>query len=329
MFCGSYYTAGMKKKMVSFEVEPLLPLSYSGYICGSQFKTDVLRDQLFDRHTYGFIIIDGSCVSFHLVCGDNKTVLFNWDGVPIPNKHGRGGQSQNRYQRLRVQKRDWYVSQVAELAVKHFIDQSTNQVNVEGLILAGCASFKHDLLNKVEYRLAEKVVSIVDVQYGGKAGLNEAILASQSVISELGLTKEKEILSEFFELIALGDEKYSIAADDTMYALTCGVLEKLIVSKDLDYMRYEVLSMQNETETLYLDPESRIPDGYTVVKASPLMDWLLENYHKYGTELHIVGGCSTQGSQFEKGFGGLCGILRYRIDLPSESIMLDDDDWEW
>ena len=36
--------------------------------------------------------------------------------VELPKKHGRGGQSANRFARLREEKRDHYVKKVSELA---------------------------------------------------------------------------------------------------------------------------------------------------------------------------------------------------------------------
>lgn len=56
---------------------------------------------------------------------------------------GRGGQSALRFARLRLEKRHNYVRKVAETMVQCFITE--DQVNVEGLILAGSADFKTEL----------------------------------------------------------------------------------------------------------------------------------------------------------------------------------------
>ena len=58
----------------------------------------------------------------------------------MPKKHGRGGQSANRFARIREEKRSNYVKKVAELAIKNFI---TNDVpHVKGIVMAGSADFK-------------------------------------------------------------------------------------------------------------------------------------------------------------------------------------------
>ena len=56
---------------------------------------------------------------------------------------GRGGQSAQRFGRLRMEKRQNYVRKVAEVATQMFI--SNDKVNISGLILAGSADFKTEL----------------------------------------------------------------------------------------------------------------------------------------------------------------------------------------
>lgn len=64
--------------------------------------------------------------------------------MELPKKHGRGGQSSVRFARLRLEKRHNYLRKVAEMATSVFIEN--DRPNVTGLILAGSADFKNDLL---------------------------------------------------------------------------------------------------------------------------------------------------------------------------------------
>ena len=94
----------------------------------------------------------------------------------LPKKHGRGGQSAPRFGRIRQEKRLQYMKKVGELATRHFIG-SDQRINVEGIILAGSSNFKADLEKSdiLDDRLKNKVLSLVDVSYGGENGLSEAI----------------------------------------------------------------------------------------------------------------------------------------------------------
>eukprot|EP01068_Selenidium_serpulae_P018561 Selendium_serpulae@DN6466_c1_g1_i3.p2 len=52
------------------------------------------------------------------------------------------------------------------------------------------------------------------------------------------------------------------------------------------------------------------------------------NYTKYGAELEFVSNRSQEGSQFERGFGGLGGILRYKIEVETyDEIVSDNEDF--
>jgi peptide chain release factor subunit 1 len=46
-----------------------------------------------------------------------------------------------------------------------------------------------------------------------------------------------------------------------------------------------------------------------------LVDWLTTNFKKFGCKLEIVSNKSQEGSQFARGFGGIGGLLRYKVDM--------------
>jgi len=47
----------------------------------------------------------------------------------------------------------------------------------------------------------------------------------------------------------------------------------------------------------------------------PLVEWFANNYKTFGAALEFVTNRSQEGSQFVKGFGGIGGILRYKVDF--------------
>lgn len=59
------------------------------------------------------------------------------------------------------------------------------------------------------------------------------------------------------------------------------------------------------------------------------MDWFAQNWKKFGTKLEFVTDCSPEGSQFCRGFGGIGGLLRYKVDfqeLDPDTEPVDSDD---
>lgn len=55
------------------------------------------------------------------------------------------------------------------------------------------------------------------------------------------------------------------------------------------------------------------------------MEWFAENYKTFGTNLEFVTNRSQEGSQFCRGFGGIGGILRWKVDF-SEIEMAEELD---
>ena len=58
----------------------------------------------------------------------------------------------------------------------------------------------------------------------------------------------------------------------------------------------------------------------------PFLEWLANNYKQFGATLEIITDRSQEGSQFVRGFGGIGGMLRYKVDF--QSLQLDDFDDE-
>ena len=57
-----------------------------------------------------------------------------------------------------------------------------------------------------------------------------------------------------------------------------------------------------------------------------LLEWFAEKYKDFGANLEFVTNRSQEGSQFVKGFGGIGGLLRYKVDFQNLASVDDDDD---
>jgi peptide chain release factor subunit 1 len=64
-------------------------------------------------------------------------------------------------------------------------------------------------------------------------------------------------------------------------------------------------------------------------EASSLLEWFAEKYKDFGANLEFVTNRSQEGAQFVKGFGGIGGLLRYKVDLQTLQTVDDDDEDEF
>ena len=339
IYCGTIVTDEGKEKKVNIDFEPFKPINTSLYLCDNKFHTEALTALLADDNKFGFIVMDGNGALFGTLCGNTRDVLHKFN-VDLPKKHGRGGQSALRFARLRMEKRHNYVRKVAETAVQLYI--TNDKVNVEGLILAGSADFKTELSQSDMFdpRLQAKVLKIVDVSYGGENGFNQAIELSAEVLSNVKFIQEKKLIGRYFDEISQDTGKFCFGVDDTLKALEMGAVETLIVWENLDMTRFQlrnhvkdeevVLHLNSEKEkdkTNFLDKETGVE--LEMVDRMPLLEWLANNYKTFGAMLEIVTDRSQEGSQFCKGFGGIGGILRYRVDFQSMEYQSDDDFYDF
>lgn len=339
IYCGTIVTDEGKEKKVNIDFEPFKPINTSLYLCDNKFHTEALSALLADDNKFGFIVMDGNGALFGTLCGNTRDVLHKFT-VDLPKKHGRGGQSALRFARLRLEKRHNYVRKVAETAVQLFITQ--DRPNIEGMILAGSADFKTELSQSdmFDQRLQSRVLKVVDVSYGGENGFNQAIELSAEVLSNVKFIQEKKLIGRYFDEISQDTGKYCFGVDDTLKALEMGAIETLIVWENIDVTRFSLnnhakgeeivlhlTSEQEKDKTFFVDKETGVELELTDRIA--LLEWFANHYKTYGATLEIVTDRSQEGSQFCKGFGGIGGILRYRVDFQSMEYDSDDEDYDF
>ena len=340
IFCGLVQIPTGGEKMIKIDLEPFKPINTSLYRCDNIFHTDELKSLLVDNDKFGFLIMDGNGSLFGLLQGNTKIIL-NQFKVNLPKKHSKGGQSANRFSRLVTESRHNYIRKVGEGLTKAFI---TNDVpNVKGLILAGSAEFKNKLQKSdlFDPRLAPIVMKVVDISYGGELGFNQAIELSQDALKNVKFIHEKKILEKFYEEIAKDSGKYVFGIKDTMEAIENGVVDILIIWENIDFIRLTLKDNKNQIRVETVSSRKVIgqkykPDDsdveYEIVENISLSEWLLDNYKKYVSQLEIVTDKTSEGNQFVKGFGGIGGILRYKLEQQNfedseENYSFDEDDF--
>ena len=362
VYCGTIVTEEGKEKKVNIDFEPFKPINTSLYLCDNKFHTEALTALLADDNRFGFIVMDGNGALFgtlqgklliiivisckilnfdfiFLKLGNTRDVLHKFT-VDLPKKHGRGGQSALRFARLRMEKRHNYVRKVAETAVTLFI--SNDKPNISGMILAGSADFKTELSQSDMFdpRLQAKIIKLVDVSYGGENGFNQAIELAAESLNNVKFIQEKKLINSYFDQISQDTGKYCFGVDDTLRALEMGAVEILICWENLDIQRIVLKNHANsEDKILHLTSEQEKDKSHFIDKETgvelelidnaPFLEWLANNYKNFGATLEIITDRSQEGSQFVKGFGGIGGILRYKVDFQSmQCDQFDDEEFD-
>lgn len=303
IYSGNVMEHKLEKKVV-VAIEPASEINTSLYYCDSRFHVESLLEKYGDTTKYGVVVMTGQQTLFSQLVGNTRKVLQSIS-VDLPKKHGRGGQSSVRFARLRVEKRQAYVRKVAEIC------NSLYGAEYQGFIFAGPAEFKVELResNFLRKEIGDRVLKIVDTNYGGDNGLKQAIEQSQEVLKDVKYNKERKVLREFFEEIA-GTQKYCIGIKETIENLKNGSVERLIVNDNLE---------------IPYDGTDKEEDFYQ----ETIVDYFSRVYRSFNVHLSLVSDATAEGTQFLEAFGGVGAILKFRANNEfnnTDDSDLDSDD---
>jgi len=176
------------------------------------------------------------------------------------------------------------------------------------------------------------------VSYGGENGFNQAIELCAESLANVKFIQEKKLISKYFEEISQDTGKFCFGIDDTLKGLEMGAIDTLICYENLDTMRYELKNVATGEEVIKHLSKEQEADASNFVTSDgveletqeklQLVEWFANNYKNFVAQLEFVTSRSQEGSQFVKGFGGLGGILRYKVDFLEHDYdaEYDDDD---
>ena len=145
-------------------------------------------------------------------------------------------------------------------------------------------------------------------------------------------------MGKFYEEIAKDTGKYVFGLKDTMEAFENGMVDIMIIWENISFVRLTLKDNKEEVhvETVTADKvtgQKYKNNGveYEIIENIALSEWLLNNFKKYVSHLEIVTDKTSEGNQFVKGFGGIGGILRYKVeqnfDDVEENHSFDEDDF--
>jgi len=275
VFSGNVTKEG-KESLEVWAIEPPKKLKVKIYRCDQTFVLDPLKEMLETDESYGLLIIERNEASIGILDGKHIKLLQNMTSG-IPGKTRAGGQSAQRFARIRESAAKEFFKRVAEHMKTHFWDNK----KLKGILVGGPIPTKDEFLEQGQLATAlkEKVIAVKDIGGTGMHGLQELVERCEDVLVEQEITKQRLILDLFFEKLAKEPNKVSYGEAEVEDRLNRGAVEKLIISKSL--------------------PKEKIKLLEKLAKAS-------------STEIHFVTKETAEGVQFDN-LGGTGAILRFEI----------------
>jgi len=202
----------------------------------------------------------------------------------VPSKHGKGGQSKRRFERLIEEAaHEWY-KKVGSSATECFLGN-----NIEGILIGGPGATKDYFLSKeyLNHELNKIVIDTFDTGYTDETGLRELVTRGSTRLSEMQLIKEKKLMDEFMrEVLSPKGKLATYGLKQVEMALGMGAVSHLLVSEGFEKME-------------------NIEEG-TVKRLGEMAE-------NSNSDVSIISTESEEGISLQKAFGGLAAILRYPI----------------
>lgn len=316
MFVGHKSAAANQTEMVAYVISPPKPVQSFMYRCDSQFFLDPLKGMMGEERIYGLLVLDRKEATVGLLRGDLIEAVDVLESQ-VPGKHGRGGQSQRRFERLIEIAVNEFFKKVGDKASEVFLN-----THLEGIIVGGPGPTKDYFMqgNYLHYEVAKKVFpKTYDTGYTDEYGLRELVNNAQDLLQETRMAKEKALVKRFMDEIVKENGLAVYGENEIRKYLEMGALEVILVSEDMDRVRVRAKCPRcghTEERTAEANEELFCPECGSLMdkeEEKDLLGELLQRAKEKNTAVELISKNTEEGEILAKGFGGMGAIARFRV----------------
>jgi peptide chain release factor subunit 1 len=320
-FVGHTAISGDQTDMVSHIIEPPDKITTFLYRCDSSFHLVPLENMLTEKDVYGLLVIDRSEATLGMLKGKRITPIKNVQSL-VPSKHGRGGQSQHRFERLIEIAAHEFFKKIGDLANDTFLAEP----DLKGLLIGGPGATKVFFMENdyLHHELKKKLIDSFDVGYTDEYGLKELMEKAKDRLSGIELMKEKKLLQKFLDEIRKPDGGLVVYGEqEVLHALQLGAIDTLLISEALRKRRVKINCSkcdysQEKTikeEKISLGNCPKCQSSLEEIENQDIINDLIKTAEGYGTSVELISSDSEEGEMFLRAFGGLGGVTRYKVEM--------------
>ncbi|WP_132058215.1 peptide chain release factor aRF-1 [Halorussus amylolyticus] len=315
IFSGAIDSGGGRTDMVTKVLEdPPQPIESFRYHCDSAFLTEPLEMMLADKGLYGLVVLDRREANVGWLRGKRVEPVKSASSL-VPGKQRKGGQSAQRFARLRLEAIDNFYQEVAEMANDLFVPE---RGDIDGILVGGPSPTKDEFLDGdyLHHEIQQKVLGKFDVSYTDESGLYDLVDNAEDALADAEVMKDKNEMETFFKQLHEGD-RATYGFEPTRKNLVMGSVDRLLLSEDLrkdvvvydcgDKEEFEFVDRRKST------PEHTCENGAEaeVQEREDAIEFLMNIADQRGTETKFISTDFEKGEQLLSAFGGVAGILRY------------------
>jgi peptide chain release factor subunit 1 len=209
------------------------------------------------EEVYGLLVMDRKEATIGVLEGKQIKVLRHLISH-VPGKYKAGGQSAQRFERIREGMAKEFFKEVSEEMKKIFFDMP----KLKGILVGGPIPTKEEFLRDGELvtKVKNLVIAVKDIGDTDEHGLEILVEESRKDIAEQEMIKEKEILTKFFETLGKNRQKVTYGYDKVKIALERNAVETLLISRDFDKEKtaeFEALAEASGCEMVIISTDNQ------------------------------------------------------------------------
>ncbi len=324
-FVGNKAIGADRSEPVTFIVEPPEPLNTYLYRCDSTFFLDPLLAMVHEPDTYGLIVMDRAEATLGLLRGKRVETLRNKQSL-VPSKHGRGGQSAHRFERMIEHAAHEFFVKIGEISTDLFLPRKDV---LKGILIGGPGATKEYFYKEgfLQYELQQKVIlPLFDTGYTDEYGLKELVEKATQTLHGLEITEEKRIIQRLLAEIRKAESGLAAYGPaDVNHALEIGSVDTLLVSEGLRQRRvtFRCTACSHEFGRTLPDAEvDKVLDGpcpncgqrtLTETANEDFVESLFRRAADSGAGIRLISTESEEGEMLQRAFGGIAALLRYPV----------------
>ncbi len=317
IFCGTISIGGDKTELETIILEPPEPITAYMYRCGSEFVLTPLEEMLKEKKTFGLLVLDRREATIGLLRGKYIEPIKHLTSN-VPGKQRKGGQSAQRFQRLRLIAINEFYERISKASNDVFLN--VDRKDFQGLFIGGPSPTKEEFVGgeRLHHELQSKILGSFDVSYTDESGLYELVDAASDALQDLDLVKEKRIMDRFMKELVSDQELAAYGEEEVRKNLKLGAVDTLLLSEDLRrirvHMRCTSCDFQQEktVQKLEIGACPKCGANLEVEKSVDVVAELSGMAEQMNTTVEFISTDFEEGGQLMNAFGGIAAILRFR-----------------
>lgn len=319
-FAGNISETEGRPDIEIWEVIPPQPIESRHYRCDKEFVLEPLKEMIVDDRVYGLIVADKNEAAIGYLQGSKIKTAYTMESN-VPGKTKAGGQSAQRFSRLRKEMLKTFLGEIADKSKQAFMKKNRED-KLLGIIVGGPGFVKDKLLDDdyLHKELEEKVVTRKSLDVSGEPGLSQLVEKAEEEIEDSQVVKEKNLVNDFFENLQKENGKSEYGIEQVEKALKMGAVDTVLISEDVNLYRARYLCPYDHEKEIF-EHKPEINDSIECEQCNKEMD--LEDIgdiidvfgskaEEMSSELEIISTDHEEGQRLYN-LGGIAAILRYRI----------------